>query len=168
MGILQPETGLLFWMCISFGVVLLALAKFAFPVILRAIDSRRNYIDTALGEAREAEERLATVEDRARRIAEGAEAERTAILVAAAAERDNIISEARERASAESERIVAAAKSAAAEEREEILRDARRQVGLLALAVSERLLREKLADTKEQSQLVERLLDEMEANRKIS
>ena len=38
MGLLQPESGLLFWMVISFGVVFVLLAKFGFPVITRMVE----------------------------------------------------------------------------------------------------------------------------------
>lgn len=41
MGLLQPETGLLFWMCLAFGIVLIVLCKWGFPVIIRSIEERK-------------------------------------------------------------------------------------------------------------------------------
>ncbi len=168
MGILQPQTGLLFWMSISFGVVLLALAKFAFPVILRAIDSRRTYIDKSLDDARTAEERLAQIDIESRERIDTAERERSSILRAAAEERDKIVAAARTKAEEEAARILRDVRLQAESEREAILRDARREVALMAVAVSEKLLRERLESTPEQSRLMERLLDEMEQTRKLS
>ncbi len=168
MGILQPETGLLFWMCISFGVVLLALAKFAFPVILRAIDSRRSYIDASLEDARRAEERIRSIDAESRQMIHEAELERAAILREAAEERDRMVAAARESAEAEGARIVTERRAEAEAEREAILRDARREVALMAVAVSEKLLRERLDNNAEQSRLMERLIDEMEHTQKMS
>ena len=54
MGLLQPEAGLLFWMTLAFAVVFILLAKFGFPVILRSIDSRKEFIDSSLDAARAA------------------------------------------------------------------------------------------------------------------
>ena len=51
MGLLQPETGLLFWMTLAFGVVFVILAKYGFPVILKSIEERKDFISTSLAEA---------------------------------------------------------------------------------------------------------------------
>ena len=45
MGLLLPETGLLFWMLLSFIVVFAVLAKFGFPVITRMVEERREYVE---------------------------------------------------------------------------------------------------------------------------
>ena len=54
MGLLQPESGLLFWMVISFGVVFVLLAKFGFPVITRMVEERRVYVEKSLEAAKQA------------------------------------------------------------------------------------------------------------------
>lgn len=56
MGLLQPESGLLFWMVISFGVVFVLLAKFGFPVITRMVEERRVYVEKSLEAAKQANE----------------------------------------------------------------------------------------------------------------
>ena len=48
MGLLQPETGLLFWLVISFWVVFVFLANFGFPVITRMVEVRRVYVEKSL------------------------------------------------------------------------------------------------------------------------
>lgn len=161
MGLLQPESGLLFWMCLSFGIVFLVLARYGFPVILRAIESRREYIDRSLAEAREAERRLSALQDESRAILAATEKERSAILHDAGEAREQLLAEARRKAEAERERIIAEGRRQGEAERQELLRDARRQVALLAVAVTERMLRSELADTASQTRLAERLIDEM-------
>ena len=80
----------------------------------------------------------------------------------AAATREQLLREARRKADEEGERIVAAARAKAEAEREAILQDARHQVALLSIAVTEKMLRAKLDDEQAQTRLAEAMLDEME------
>ena len=161
MGLLQPELGLLFWTSLAFGVVLFLLCKFGFPVILRSVEERRKFIDSSIDAAHEAEVRLERVTFDSEAIVEKAEAERQMILRSAGEERERIVAEARTKAEEEARRIVTEAREQAAEEREHILRDGRQQVAALAVALSEKLLREELRDRQSQTKLVDRLLDEI-------
>ena len=43
MSLLLPDSGLLFWMLLSFGVVFVVLAKYGFPVITKMVEGRRTY-----------------------------------------------------------------------------------------------------------------------------
>ena len=38
MSLLLPDSGLLFWMLLSFGVVFVVLAKYGFPVITKMVE----------------------------------------------------------------------------------------------------------------------------------
>ena len=58
MGLLLPESGLLFWMLLSFGVVFAVLAKYGFPVITRMVEERRAYVEQSLQAAQEANDQL--------------------------------------------------------------------------------------------------------------
>ena len=40
MSLLLPDSGLLFWMLLSFGVVFVVLAKYGFPVITKMVEAR--------------------------------------------------------------------------------------------------------------------------------
>ena len=54
MSLLTPDSGLLFWMIVSFGIVFVILSKYGFPVIVKAIEQRKAYIDNSLEPARQA------------------------------------------------------------------------------------------------------------------
>lgn len=109
MGLLQPESGLLFWMTLAFGAVFFLVAKFGFPVIVKAIDDRKHYIDSSLDAARKARQQLSEVETEKRMMRMEAEAERADILRTAAEERERMLTEAREQAAGERARLVAEA-----------------------------------------------------------
>lgn len=162
MGLLQPESGLLFWMTLAFGAVFFLVAKFGFPVIVKAIDDRKHYIDSSLAAARKARQQLSEVETEKRKMLMEAEAERANLLRATSAEHERILSEARDQATEERVRLMAEARAEAEAERETILQDARRQVAMLAVAITEKILRRELQDKTSQTVLAEQLLDEIE------
>ena len=64
MDLLIPSTGLLFWMSLTFFVVLFILWKFGFPVITNMVKERQAFIDDSLRKAHEAHERLANADIR--------------------------------------------------------------------------------------------------------
>ena len=171
MGLLQPEPGLLIWMTLAFAVVFILLAKFGFPVIQKSVDRRREYIDSSLAAAGEAQKKLDDLQVQMDEVRRDAEKQKTEILRSAVQTREQLIAEARRKArrkaGEEGEKIIAAAKASAQLESDAIIRDARHQVALLSIAISERLLRERLSsDPKSQTALAERLLAEMDPEKK--
>ena len=51
MDLLIPSTGLLFWMSLTFLVVLFILWKFGFPAIVKMVTERKAFIDDSLRQA---------------------------------------------------------------------------------------------------------------------
>ena len=51
MGLITPDYGLLFWMLVSFGIVVFILKKFAWKAILDIIKSRENFVSKEIGRA---------------------------------------------------------------------------------------------------------------------
>ena len=73
-----------------------------------------------------------------------------------------IIEEAKEAASLEAQKVMDAAKVAIEQERKEAELQFRNEVSSFAIQIAEKLLRDRMADKNAQSQLVEKLLDEIE------
>ena len=167
MGLLTPDPGTLFWMVIIFGIVFFILAKYAFPVITGMVDKRKQYIDSSLEAARQANEQLQQVKAESEALLARAHEEQTAILKEASATRDRIIAEARERARTEARKALDETRHQIAAEKESAINDIRRQVAILSVDVAEKVLRKKLSDDKEQLELVNRLLDEVKSNNNI-
>ena len=161
MGLLTPDPGLLFWMVVVFGIVFFLLAKFGFPVIIKMVDDRKAYIDNSLKAAREANAQLANVKAESEKILAQAREEQARILKSATETRDRIIRDAQEKARLEGDRLMDEMKKQIETEKESAIRDIRRQVALLSVGVAEKVMRTKLADEKEQTELISRLIDEM-------
>lgn len=161
MGLLTPDPGLMFWMIIVFGVVFFVLAKYGFPVIIGMVEDRKAYIDDSLKAAREANEQLANVKAESEKVLAQAREEQARILNEASATRDRIIKDAQERAALEGQRLMEEMKKQIETEKESAIRDIRRQVAVLSVDIAEKIMRSKLADEKEQMELIDRMLDEM-------
>ena len=161
MGLLIPDPGLVFWMIVVFGTVFFVLAKFGFPVIIQMVDQRKAYIDNSLKSAREANKKLAEIRVESEKILAQAHEEQAAILKNATDTRNRIISEAKEQARMEGDRLMEEIKKQIETEKESAIRDIRRQVAVLSVDIAEKVMRSKLSDEKEQTELIDRLMDEM-------
>ena len=159
MSLLVPDSGLLFWMLLSFGIVFFVLAKYGFPVIVKMVNERKEYIDRSLVVAKEANEQLANLKAEGETIMAKAHEEQARILNEAAATRDRIIKEAKEQARIEGDKMMEEVKRQA--EKEDAIRDIRRQVAVLSVDIAEKVLRKNLDDENKQTAMIDRLLDEL-------
>jgi len=161
MSLLTPDSGLLFWMLISFGIVFFILARYGFPVVTKMVERRKEYIDKSLNAAKEANRQLAEIKVEAEALMTKAQEEKTRILNEAVATRNKIIKEAREQAEVEKKKQLDEAKKQIRKEKEEFVRDVRRQVAVLSVDIAEKVLRKDLNKEEEQMELIDRLLDDV-------
>lgn len=160
MSLITPDFGLLVWMTLIFGIVFFILAKWGFPMITSSLEKRADRINESIRQAKEAEERLAHLTEEQDKLMAQAEAERTRILRAAAASRDEMIEEAKEKARVEASRIIELARTEIAVEKESAIRDVRRQVALLSVSVAEKVLRNTLSNEESREELIGKYIDE--------
>ena len=159
MSLLMPEAGLVFWMLIAFGIVFLILKRYGFPVITSMVDERKKFIDDALKNAKEANEKLGTIQQQGDELLRKAQDEQSRILNEAIAMRNNIIGEARKQAQLESEKLLDEARSVITHEKEQAMREIRNQVAELSLAIAEKVVRRELSGDSAQ-QFARSLVDE--------
>ena len=162
MSLVTPDFGLLFWMVLIFGAVFFILAKFGFPIITDMVEKRNRTIEKSLQDAREIEEKMTKISEEHRQMVEQTRREQQAMLSEAEQTRRKIVDGAKEQAREEAEKIVSAARIEIAAEKESALRDVRREVALLSVAIAEKILRRELSDEKELNAYVSTLLDEAE------
>lgn len=160
MSLLTPEPGLVFWMTLSFGVVLFVLAKYAFPTILQSVEKRKKYIDESLQAARDAQTELANVKKTGEELLAATREEQATMLRETAKLREKLLIEAQADARKESDKLIEEARERVRAEKEEALRQIRNEVATLSLNLTEKILRDKLNNDQEQMNLIDRLLDE--------
>ena len=161
MNLMLPDSGLLFWMTISFAIVFFVLAKFGFPVITGMVEKRTKRIDDAIDAAREAESKLMGLASQQEKMIEEARAEHDRILKEAAAERDRLIAAAQEQARDEAGKIMEETRERIRQEKEAALRDIRREVAVLSVSIAEKVVRKELSTDAGQQELVDRIFDEL-------
>lgn len=161
----MPDTGLLFWMVITFGIVFFVLAKYGFPVIIKMVEGRKVYIDQSLEVAREANEQLAKLKSEGDALVAAANKEQGRILKEAIAEREKIIYSAHKQAESIALKQLDEAKKQIGLEKEEAIREIHRQVAVLAVDIAEKVIRNKLDNKEEQIGMIDRMLEEV-TNRK--
>ena len=161
MDLLIPSTGLLFWMALTFFVVLFLLWKFGFPVITGMVKERQAFIDDSLRKAHEANERLANIQKEGESILQEAREKQAQILKEAAETRDAIVEKAQDKARAEGARLMEDARVAIEQEKKAAIADIRKQVATLSVEIAEKILKENLKGDKAQMDLIDRMLDDV-------
>lgn len=161
MSLLLPDTGLLFWMLVSFGIVFVILAKFGFPVITKMIEERKAFIDNSLESARQANEQLAGIQAQGEAILNQARQERAALVEEAMETKRQIIEEAKAAATVESRKQMEKVAQEIEVAKERAIRDIRTEIATISIQMTEKIIREKLSHPDAQKEMINRLLDEM-------
>ncbi|NDP22239.1 MAG: F0F1 ATP synthase subunit B [Paludibacter sp.] len=161
MSLLLPESGLLFWMFISFGIVVLILVKYGFPVILKMVESRNAFIDESIVIAHKAQHEMEKLKSEGESIIDYARRENVRILHEANKTRDLIIKDAKGKAQIEVGKLMEKAKQQILIEKEDAIRDIRRQVAELSVDIAQKVIRVQLENKDEQMNMINRLLDEI-------
>jgi F-type H+-transporting ATPase subunit b len=160
MNLITPDTGLLFWMVVIFGLVFFLLWKFGFPIITEMVDKRNRTIEKSLKDAKEVEAQMSAMLEEHAQMLEDARKEQAQILREAADTRSKLIADAKEQAREEAAKILADARSEIAAEKEAALRDVRKEVAVLSVSIAEKILRKELADDGEQKDYIDRMVEE--------
>lgn len=160
MGLLIPESGLVFWMLLSFGITFFILAKFGFPAITGMVDKRKGYIEESIEAAHKANHELATIKEKSEEILASAKAEQVKILQDAAETRTRIINEAKEAAKVEGRKELEEIRKQIETEKIAAINEIRRQVAVLSVEVAEKVIRQELNTTETQMSMIDRLVDE--------
>lgn len=161
MSLLLPDSGLLFWMTLVFLVVFFILWKWGFPSIIKMVNERKEYIDESLAKAEEANLRLANIQKQGEELLMEAREKQAQILREASETRDTIVGQAQEKAHEESARILSEAKAEIESQKQAAIRDIRAQVAELSVQIAEKILQKELSTSAEQTQLIDRLLDDV-------
>ena len=163
-SILTPNPGLLFWMLLAFLVVFFVLARYGFPAILNMVDKRNQYINENLQKAQQAAAQLENIKQEGESLLQEAREKQSSILKEAAATRDAIVAKAQEQAHEEGARILAEAKAEIESQKQAAINEIRKQVAILSVGVSEKILRKHLGTGEAQMDYINEMLDEVVAS----
>lgn len=164
MELVKPAIGLIFWMVLSFGVLVFILKKFAWAPILKALSERENSIQDALEAAKKAKEEMAQLKATNEKIMQDARNERDQLLKEAREAKDAIVSEAKLKAQQEGDRLITIARETIQNEKMAAITELKNQVATLSIDIAEKILKEELSSQEKQNALIKALLDDVRMN----
>lgn len=161
---IEPGIGLLFWMTLTFVILLFLLSKYAWKPILNMVNEREASIVDALNQAKLARQEMQNLKAENEMIIRDAKIERDAILKEAREIKDRIVGEAKDAAKAEGDKMIEAARQSIQAEKNAAMADIKSQIGVLSVNIAETILKQKLDGDQAQSQLVENILNQSNLN----
>lgn len=164
MELVKPDLGLVFWMTVSFLIVVFIMRKFAWGPILSSLKERETSIEDALNSAKKAKEEVANMKAENERILQEARNERDVLLREARDTKDSIINEARTRAQAEGDRMINIARETIQNEKMAAITELKNQVATLSIEIAEKVIRQQLANDEKQKALVQEMLKDVKMN----
>ncbi|TGE05338.1 F0F1 ATP synthase subunit B [Hymenobacter fodinae] len=162
--IVNPELGLIFWQVVIFGIVLLLLRTFAWKPILSSLKERESSIEGALRMADQAKLEMQELKAGNEKLLAEARMERDRILKEATAVSNQLIEQAKTKATEEGARMIEQAREAIQNEKNAALAEVKGTAAKLSIDIAERILRRELADQPAQQQLVDSYLQEVKLN----
>ena len=155
-GVVLPPLYEIFWSALILLVILLVVGLYALPRIYSMIDQRRDAIQEGLDNAEKAREDLSLASRKKDEMLRDAQAEAHQIREDARAQAQQIVAQARLDVQDAAQRQILA-------ERQAAQISLRSDVGLLASELAEKLVGEHLENTDLTARVVDRFLDELEA-----
>ena len=160
MELVTPAIGLIFWTTVVFTLLVLLLKKFAWKPILSAVDERNKSIKDSLAQAEKARSEMSELTASNEKIIAQAKVDRDVILKEARDMKNEIISEAKEKANKEAEKLVSTAKEQILNEKMKALTELKNHVADLSIEMAEKIISSELSDVAKQKELVTKALKE--------
>jgi F-type H+-transporting ATPase subunit b len=164
MELLRPDLGLIFWMMISFLLLLFILTKFGWKPILGALKEREKSIDNALKSAENAKEEMKKLQADNEKLFQSAQKEKDNMLKEAREVKEKMLQEAKEHAANEAKKIIDAARLSIQNEKVAAINEIKIQVASLSVDIAEKLLRRELDDAKKQGDYINDLTKDIKLN----
>jgi len=164
MELITPGIGLVFWMLLSFSIVLIILKKYAWKPVLKMIKEREDNIENALKSAEKAKDEMTKLQSDNERILNEARKDRDLLLKEAREIKDKIISEAKGQAAIEGEKMLINAKSLIQGEKIAALTEIKNQISFLSVEIAEKILKKEFSKDAKQKEYIQSLIKDINLN----
>lgn len=164
MNLITPSFGLLFWMLLGFGILVLILVKFVWPIITKAINNREQYINEQLNAAAKAREEMKNLKSEHEALLVQAKEERDAILAEARKMSEKLYEDAKAKSSREAQLLIDEAKQTIHFEKMKAITDIKNEIAQMSIEIAEKVLTEELSDKQKQEELVAKWVKDVSIN----
>lgn len=160
MELVSPGFGLIFWMLVSFSILLFITFKFIWPAILGALKEREDEIANSLEEAKKAREEMKALQSDNQALIREARNQREEILKEAKAMKEDILKEAKQQATLEGQRLVEESRNRIQQEKVAALTELKNEVADLSISIAEKLIKSELSVANKKKDLMDKLIKE--------
>jgi len=164
MSLVTPDFGLLFWMLVSFLILVFLLKKFAWKTILKMMKDREDSINDALNQAEKAKEQIKSLNEENEKILKEAKIERDNLIKQAKETAEKIVLKAQEDAKIQAEKIIENAKVEIEAQKENAISELSAKVGELSVEIAQKVLEKELSDPQNQQDYVNSLIKNISLN----
>ena len=162
--LINPGIGLVFWMLVTFIILLILLKRFAWGPILNAVKSREEGIENALNAAEEAKKEMQNLQADNEKLLMEARSERDILLKEARELKEKILADAKEEAQKEGDKMIAKAQATIESEKKAAVADIKAQVATLSIDIAEKVIKDELSNKSKQQKLVDDMLGDIKLN----
>lgn len=164
MELITPQLGLIFWMTLTFLVLLFILGKFGWPVITNMISERETLIENSLNEAQKARDEIEQLKFNNEVLFKQAMEERDEILKEARLLGETQKEEARLKAQEEAQRIIASARESINYEKLQALTELKNQIASFSIDIATKILEEELDKNDTKIRVIEKRVSDFNFN----
>jgi F-type H+-transporting ATPase subunit b len=161
MQLVTPAIGLVFWMLVTFVIVLTILKKFAWKPILSSIKEREETISTALNQAEQAKNEMARLQGENEQLLAQARAERDAMLKEAREIKEKIVGDAKTTAEEEAKKLIARANGEINKQKLAAMDELKKEIAHFSVQIAEKLVADKLENNESQQKLIATYLSDL-------
>jgi len=162
MELVTPDIGLLFWMLLSFSIVLIILRKFAWKPILKALKDREESIETALENAAKAREEIADLKKNKDIIFKEQNDYKLELMKNAKEEADEYRREKNQKTDEQTKQNLTVAKEIINQEKRAAILEIKDTVADLSINIAEKILQKELEKDTEHTNIINKSLEDLE------
>ena len=161
MQLVTPAIGLVFWMLVTFSILLFILKKFAWKPILESIKNREESINDALNQAENARGEMARLQGENEQLLVEARQERDAMLKEAKEMKEKIVGEAKSAADEEAKKLIARAQDEIQKQKSAAMDELKKEIASFSVQIAEKLVTDKLENNDAQQKLIANHLNDL-------
>jgi len=161
MSLLTPGIGLIFWMTLTFLIVLFILGKWGWPVIIKGLKKREKDIKDSLLAAENAKKEMEKLKAGNEELLAQAQKERDDILKQAKLSGNQMIDEAKEKAKQEAEKIILQARQDIVLEKENAIKDLKNQLAQISLDIAQKVLEQEVKNPQTSEELINKQIEKI-------
>ncbi|MBS3914802.1 MAG: F0F1 ATP synthase subunit B [Bacteroidetes bacterium] len=166
--LVNPELGLIFWMTLSFVLVLVILRKYAWKPIMASLQDREETIEKSLQEAENARSEMARLTSQNEQLLAEARVEREKILNEARQMKEKIVGEAKSAADDEAKKLIARANDEINKQKLAAIDELKKEVAGYSIAIAEKLVQKQLDNKGAQQELIATQLKELTKTQSVA